>query len=249
LLGVLIKINFSSCHQKKQHELLASLAWEAVEKKDFPDFLRHYNQLQSWTSLDRYTPPEWLSEEEALHEFFLFHNSFGIIQLDPENKEQKDQEVTEHPSWQPKHDVTIVLDQVRSPYNFGSVLRIIDNFGLKGLVHNSSWLRMDHPQLTKAARGCEQWIPVEYVEDIPSWLKNQKRPVIGIENDRSAISLKEFDAPETCVIIVGSEVYGIASGLRDCCDQMVRIPMSGYKQSMNLNQALAVVTYKIVESI
>ena len=234
---------------KRQHELLASLAWEALASKDFPGFLTYYNNLQSWAELDRYTPPEWLTEEEALHEFFLFHNSFGIIPLDPKNEEKGTQEIKQHLSWQHKHDITIVLDQVRSPYNVGSVLRIIDNFGFKGLVHNSSWLRMDHPQLSKAARGCEQWIPVEYVEDLPLWLNTQDIPVIGIENDQKAISLKEFKAPDKCVLLVGSEAYGIASALRECCDQMVRIPMLGYKNSMNLNQALAVVAYKIVENI
>lgn len=234
---------------KRQHELLASLAWEALDSKDFPDFLTYYNKLQSWAELDRYTPPEWLTEKESLHEFFLFHNSFGIIPLDPKNEEKGTQEKSQHPSWQPKHDITVVIDQVRSPYNVGSILRTIDNFGLKGLVHNSSWLRMDHPQLSKAARGCEQWIPVEYVENLPLWLNNRDRPVIGIEKDQRSISLKDFDPPERCVLIVGSEAYGIASGLRDCCEQMVQVPMSGFKNSMNANQALAVVAYKIVGKI
>lgn len=232
---------------KKQHELLAALAWDALASRDFPGFFDRYNLLQSWSEIDRYTPPDWLSEKEALHEYFLFHNSFGIIPLDPHKDLQNQHDISDSPSWQPRHDITVVIDQVRSPYNVGSILRTIDNFGFKGLVHNSSWLRIDHPQLRKAARGCEQWIPVEYIENLSSWLNEQDVPVIGIEKDQRAVSLKDFVPPEKCVLIVGSEAYGIASGLRKQCDQLVMIPMSGFKNSMNVTQALAVVAYKFIE--
>ena len=231
---------FLSLSQGRQHELLASLAWEAGKNQAFSGFIRRYGELQSWSGLDRYYPSDWLSEEEALQEFFLFHNNFCKIPLIPDENDAV-------LSWQPRFDVTVLLDQVRSPFNAGSVLRIIDNFGFKGLVHNSPWLRMKHPQLCKAARGSEKWIPVEFRSDLTTWLKNRKIPVVGIENDPEAITITDWKPPSQCVLIVGNEAYGIASGLRQCCDHIVQIPMFGFKKSMNLHHALAIVAQRIVE--
>ena len=224
----------------RQHELLASLAWEAGKKQTFSDFTGRYEELQSWSGLDRYRPSDWLSEEEALQEFFLFHNNFCKIPLTPHINDLV-------LSWQSMFDVTVLLDQIRSPFNAGSVIRIIDNFGFKGLVHNSPWLRMEHPQLCKAARGCEKWIPVNFEPDLPAWLKNQRMPAIGVENDPVAIPLKDWEPLSRCVLIAGNEEYGIASGLRQCCDQIVQIPMFGFKKSMNLHHALAIVAQRITE--
>ena len=202
--------------------------------------------MQSWVELDRYAPPDWLSDEEAAHEYFMFHNSFSRnpIGLDS-NKDLGPTEQTL--SWQPRFDVTVVLDQVRSPYNAGAVLRLIDNFGFSRLVHNSSWLRLDHPQLCKAARGSEKWIPVEFQSNLIDWLKTVKLPIIGLENDLSSISIEKWQPVKSCVLIVGNEAYGIATGLRRYCDTLIKIPMFGFKQSMNLHHALAIVAHKIVE--
>ena len=149
--------------------------------------------------------------------------------------------------WQPKFEVEVVLDQIRSPYNVGSILRIIDNFGLKGMVHSSSWLSLSHPQLIKAARGCEKWIPVRLEKDLISYLKNSSLPVIGIEKNDQAEDLNNWSPPEKCIIILGNESYGIASALQKTCCKTIHIPMYGYKKSMNLTHALAVVAHKISE--
>jgi tRNA G18 (ribose-2'-O)-methylase SpoU len=200
--------------------------------------------MQSWVKLDKYIPPHWLSEEEAIHEYFLFHNGFsrnpiGYHSEDiPNNKESQ-------LSWQPRFDITIVLDQVRSPYNAGAVLRLIDNFGFRRMVHSSPWLRLDHPQLHKAARGSEKWIPVEYRKDLVEWFKTLTLPIIGLERVESSISIEEWQPVRSCVLVLGNEEYGIAEGLRKYCDTLIEIPMYGFKQSMNLHHALAITAHKI----
>jgi len=236
------KGKFSKLPPRKQHRLLADLAKSALAG-DKDGFLPRYDELQSWASLDRYTPPSWLSQAEALEEYLIFHSNFGSP-ID---------ELTGHDSgipsisWQPRFPVEVVLDQIRSPYNVGSVLRITDNFGFKGLVHASPWMRLDHPQLRKAARGCENWIPVRFEPDLVRYLKEAACPVIGIENDHNAVPIDQWEAPGECVLIVGNETYGIASAIRRCCAQTVFVPMFGFKRSMNLHHALAVVAQKIVE--
>ena len=239
-VNTISKSKFIKLSSRRQHELLSGLARKALSDMDFNSFLERYNELQSWAQLDRYTPPAWLSKKEALDEYLSFHLNFTSFQ-------SEQMETGRALSWQPKFEVEIVIDQVRSPYNVGSILRIIDNFGLKGMVHSSSWLSLSHPQLIKAARGCEKWIPVRLEKDLISYLKNSSLPVIGIENNDQAEDLNNWLPPEKCIIILGNESYGIASALQKICCRTIQIPMYGFKKSMNVTHALAVIAHKITE--
>lgn len=236
---------FVKLSSRRQHELLAMLARNALEHKDYKGFIKRYREMQSWVELDQYSPPDWLSDYEVIQEYVLFHNSFSNNPLDASLDDNTGISEQQRPSWQSVFDVTVVLDQVRSPYNAGSVLRLIDNFGFRRLVHNSSWLRLDHPQLRKAARGCEKWIPVEFKADLVEWLKSVELPIIGIEMDKDSIPLEEWAPVGSCILIVGNEVYGIGTGLREMCTYLIKIPMFGYKKSMNLHHALAIIAHKI----
>ena len=241
------KHKFIKLSSSRQHEYLALLARESLKNKDFTSFFKRYKEMQSWVELDRYNPPPYLSEEESVYEYLLFHNSFtgNPVKLEPDSASGR---IIESLAWAPGFDVTVVLDQVRSPYNTGSVLRLIDNFGFKGLVHNSDWLNLEHPQLCKAARGAQKWIPVEYKPDLSDWLGELKIPIIGIEKSEKSVTLDEWKPVSPCVLLLGNEVYGIAKGLRNHCDILLEIPMFGYKHSMNLNHALAIAGHKITVS-
>ncbi len=239
---------FLKMTSKKRHELLAALALKTISGGDYRRFRSRCARLQSWADLDSYKPPPWLSEKEALQEYLAFHNSFTsspVLPDDPDGRANGAPLV----AWRGAFDVTVMVDQVRSPYNVGSILRIIDNFGLKGLVHGDSFLRMDHPRLCRAARGCENWIPVRFEEDPVSWLTTVDLPVIGIEASKEALSIRDWEPPPACILIVGNEEYGISDAIRGCCERLVRIPMHGYKKSMNVHHALAIAAQKITEQI
>jgi len=241
------KRKFTKLSSSRQHEYLAFLAREYMKNGNFSGFFKRYNEMQSWVDIDRYTPPDYLTEEESLHEYFFFHNSFtgnpqALFQDGPPDNNEKT--VT----WEPRFDITIVLDQVRSPYNVGSILRLIDNLGFRRLVHNSEWLRLDHPQLCKAARGSQNWIPVELRQDLVHWLTGRKLPVIGLETSSGAVDIAEWKPEKACILVLGNEAYGIATDIRNCCTTLVKIPMFGFKKSMNLHHALAIAGYKIAVS-
>lgn len=236
--------NFLKLSSKRRHELLAALALETIPGGDYRHFRRVYDRLLSWADLDGYTPPSWLSEKEALHQFFAFHGGFGANRFaDGRGAEASGV------AWRCTFDVTVMLDQVRSPYNIGSILRIIDNFGLRGVVHGDSHIRLDHPRLHKAARGCENWIPVKYEADPLRWLETAEAPVIGIEEAEEATPVGEWRPPPSCILVVGNEEYGIAKAIRKRCSHLVRIPMHGYKKSMNVHHALAIIAHKITETL
>ncbi len=238
---------FQKLSSKKQHEIIAAMAYHFIEKNTFDDFNKRYDMLHQWAELDRYEPPLWLTPKEALLEFYRFHNSFCPDPLKP-SKPEIEIEAGNGLIWKASFDVFVMLDQIRSPYNAGSVLRIIDNFGFKGLIHSSPTLSFNHPQLKKAARGCERWIPVAYEPDPITFLKNGARPVIGIEKTDNATIVADWQPPEACILVAGNEEYGISESILACCTELVQIPMFGFKKSMNVHHALSVVSQYVVKN-
>ncbi|CAM2066119.1 SpoU-methylase domain-containing protein [Sulfidibacter corallicola] len=227
---------------RRQHALLAELvAWaQAAPEAHGPEFRRRYGELTEAAELDRFAIPPWLAPHEALNELLRFHQALAGTEATPETED--------HPlSWQPTFAVEVVLDQVRSAFNVGSVLRLIDNFGFSGLVHATAGLRLDHPRLVRAARGAQRWIPCRLETDLAAYLTASDVPVIGLECAERARDIRDWQPPPACRLLLGNESYGIAAALRERCDELVYIPMHGYKRSMNVHHALAVVAQKIVE--
>lgn len=241
------RMKFTRLPQPARHRLLADLAAGARDDLAGGDdaawerFLERYRMLHAWSSLDRYRPPAWLTPAEALDDYAAFHNLFGA----PQENEGPLVESGPAVTWVPRFPVTVALDQVRSPYNAGSVLRLADNFGLEGLVHASPWLRLDHPRLRRAARGCEHWIPVRCVDDLPEHLGQAGRPVIGVEGDPGGVPLQDWNPPVSAVLVLGNESYGLAEAVRERCSAIVSIPMRGFKRSMNVHHALALVAWRL----
>ncbi len=236
---------FSRLPVRRQHALLAELAGSALKSSDYGGFQERYEVMHSWTALDRYTPPQWLSAEESLHEFFYFHTGFARKPVEIDSSQAD----TGPLSWQSLFGITVVLDQVRSPYNVGSIIRLIDNVGFSGLVHASAGLDLNHARLQRAARGAERWIPVSFVADLPSMLQQADVPVIALENCSGSIAIDQWQPPENFLLVVGNESYGIAGAVRECCSECVHIPMHGYKKSMNVHQALAIAAHRIVSVV
>ncbi|MBU0992657.1 MAG: hypothetical protein KJ737_09205 [Proteobacteria bacterium] len=235
---------FVALSTKRQHELLSALALDTLSGGgNYDHFQMRYHELQSFAALDGYEPPSWLSRKEALCEYIAFHNQFTPTPLavEPFDEDTCSKALT----WAFRFDVTVVLDQVTSPYNVGSILRTIDNFGFKGLVHSTKTLSLTHPQLKKSARGCEKWIPITYADNLVSFLKNVSGKVIGIETEERAVPVNLWEPPMSCMIVLGNETYGISQAVRACCHDMVRIPMHGFKKSMNVTHAFSVVAYKM----
>ena len=231
---------FAGLSLARRHGLLAELAQACRNGElNYDSFLQRYQLMHQWSELDRFQPPSWLSPTEALQEFYYFHLGFS-------NRPEQ-MAPGENLSWQPRFPVEVVLDQVRSPYNVGSSLRLIDNFGFESLVHAGHGLRLDHPQLCRAARGAQAWVPVRREADLMAYLSRDDRLNVGVETDPEAVPLDQWEPALPCRLILGNESYGLAQAVRQKCDILVSIPLFGFKKSMNVHHAFAVVGQRIVE--
>ncbi len=142
----------------------------------------------------------------------------------------------------------VVLNNVRSLYNVGSIFRTADAVGVEKI-----WICgiTGHPpssMISKTALGAEAQVPWEYRSDIEGLIKElreQKFEIALLEQMEQSISHDQFmPAPKVC-LIVGNEIEGISDHLLSLCDTAVEIEMVGLKNSLNVSVAFGVMAYHI----
>ena len=163
-----------------------------------------------------------------------------------------------------------MLDNIRSTYNVGAILRTAEGFGAEKVilsgytprVHDEELLphlrgKLDR-EIHKTALGAEDMLDIYSCYDIfkeITDLKKQGWMIVGLENniqDRRLIGLNDAGLKEKLreqvVLILGEEVKGINSSLYDGIDLFVEIPMRGQKESFNVSVAAGLAMYGIMDS-
>jgi TrmH family RNA methyltransferase len=135
--------------------------------------------------------------------------------------------------------VKAYLEDLRSPFNVGSVFRTADAFGLEELILSPSCADPRHPRALRSAMGAVDLVPFrrESLENIAEEL-----PCFALELGGESIGSFEF--PSRGIVVLGSEELGISREARDLCTYgTVSIPMSGAKASLNVAVAFGVLMY------
>jgi len=154
----------------------------------------------------------------------------------------------------------LVIHNVRSAHNVGSMLRSADGFGVAkvyftGYSPYPSQIndeRMPHIrdkvdyQIHKTALGAEDSVAWEYKKDIKSTLNKLKKDgflVVALEQTPAAITLGKFNSGQNITLVVGNEVDGLDQKTLALCDVHVEIQMRGQKESFNVAVAAAIAMY------
>lgn len=149
----------------------------------------------------------------------------------------------------PRQPVHVVVDNIRSAFNVGSIFRTSDA-GTVAHIHLCGMAaHPPHKKLEKTALGAFEYVPWTYyerVKDCLAALKAQGIPVVAIEVADGARDMHDFDWPRPVAIMFGNEVNGIHERNLKRCDHVVKIPMHGYKNSINVATAFGIVLYDIL---
>ena len=145
-----------------------------------------------------------------------------------------------------KIPMVVVLNNIRSLHNVGSIFRTADGAGVEKI-----WLcgLTGHPprnEIKKTALGAEMYIPWEYREDVVSVLTQLKKDqylIVVLEQTDSSIAYDQFIPQFPLCLVIGNEIEGADSSLLPLCDKAVEIEMDGVKNSLNAAVAFGVVAY------
>lgn len=142
----------------------------------------------------------------------------------------------------------LALDQVQDPHNLGACLRTADAAGVKGIIITKDQSVGLTPTVTKVASGAAETVPVFRVTNLVRALTLCKENGLWVAGaaGESARSLYETDLTLPLVLVVGAEGKGLRRLTREHCDFLVRIPMLGQVESLNLSVATGILLYETV---
>ena len=135
----------------------------------------------------------------------------------------------------------IYLDRLRSAHNVGSIVRSLEAFRLGTLLADPSTPSIQHPKVCKTSMNAHryvQWQTIEKEEEIP-------RPWIALETIPTAPIYSDFSFPNTFSLLLGNEESGLKETLLQKADDVIQVPLVGYKNSLNVACAFTIVAAEI----
>ena len=147
----------------------------------------------------------------------------------------------------PRIPISILVENVRSVHNVGSIFRSADGFGAEKIYLTGYTAHPPRKDLHKTALGAEDAVPWEYYEnplDAVEVIKKQGISLILIEQTKQSKSMYDIDWEFPLCFIVGNEVSGVSEDLSNMANIHVELPMRGVKQSLNVSVAAGVVGYE-----
>lgn len=150
--------------------------------------------------------------------------------------------------------VIVLVHNIRSLHNVGSIFRSSDAFGIKKIVLSGYSPTPPRAEISKTAIGAEEFVKWKYFEDPINYLSELKREgysLIGLEQTTESVMLPDFnvDSNDKLCLIIGNEVTGIDNSLLEIIDTFVAIPQFGQKHSLNVSVATAVLLYALLEKV
>ncbi len=153
-----------------------------------------------------------------------------------------------------KTPLVVVLDNIRSLNNVGSVFRSSDAFKLEKIYLCGVTATPPNAEIHKTALGAEDSMEWEYEEDtkaVVAKLKQEEYKIFAVEQVQNSIMLDrvELDKTNKYVLILGNEVKGVQQEVVDMCDFAVEIPQFGTKHSLNVSVAAGIVIWEFFKKL
>ena len=151
-----------------------------------------------------------------------------------------------------KNTIVVVLDNIRSMHNVGSVFRTADAFLLEAICLCGYTPQPPHRDIHKTALGATEtvdWLYYENTITAVQELKQRGYKIYAVEQVESSVSLEKFtiDAKEEVAVVFGNEVEGVDADILPLCDGCIEIPQLGTKHSLNISVAAGIVLWKLCE--
>ncbi|NNC83653.1 MAG: TrmH family RNA methyltransferase [Flavobacteriales bacterium] len=149
--------------------------------------------------------------------------------------------------------VKVILDNVRSHHNVGSVFRTADAFGMDEIILVGITPRPPHRDIHKTALGATEsvaWRHFESSSEILEELRDAGFKIVSIEQHGSAIELPEAGSigSDTLAIVLGNEVQGVSNDWLENSDEIWEIEQKGIKKSLNVSVCAGIVMHHLSHS-
>src|SRR3989338_8823237 len=142
----------------------------------------------------------------------------------------------------------LIVQDVRSLFNVGSLFRTSDAFGVTKMYLTGITGRPPRQEISKTALGAELTVPWEYSRQTLPLLKRLRDGgvrIVALETGRRSIALVQYHPQFPLALVCGNEVRGVSPAVLRFADDVVSIPMLGEKESLNVSVAAGVALYAL----
>jgi len=152
-----------------------------------------------------------------------------------------------------KFPIIVVLENIRSAYNVGSVFRTCDAFLIEAIYIIGYSAKPPHKEIKKTALGAEESVAWKYFKNsaeafVELRLMNNKIYAVEQSENSYRLHAANFRQNEKIAVIFGNEVTGVEQSTIDNCDGCIEIPQLGMKHSLNIATAAGVVLWELVRN-
>lgn len=153
-----------------------------------------------------------------------------------------------------KTPIIVVLDNIRSLNNIGSVFRTCDAFLIKRIYLCGITASPPHKDIHKTALGSTETVEWEYAKntlDVINKLRKENISIISVEQTEDSTNLNDFgpNVNKTYAVVFGNEVKGVSQQVVDASDIVIEIPQFGTKHSLNISVSAGVVIWDLYSKI
>ena len=153
-----------------------------------------------------------------------------------------------------KTPIVVVLDNIRSLNNIGSVFRTSDAFAIQAIYLCGITAQPPHREINKTALGATEsvdWKYFEQTKDALLALKEEKFTILAVEQTENSIFLNDFKIQENqrFALIFGHEVKGVDPAVINLSDHVLEIPQKGTKHSLNISVSVGVTLWDLSTKI
>jgi len=210
-------------------ELLNCIVWNEGE-----GWIEEISQLKKAENLDEFLQLTVPLVQEFGRE--LRDQDFLILQKDREKVEGK------------KLKITVILHDLRSAFNVGSIIRTSECLGVEKLIFSGYTPDPENRKVQETSMGTHEYIQWEKVASLPEVIRDLKmsgHKIYGLETTTHALDIYNNKISAPAVLILGNEALGISRDVLKLCDGVIKLPTAGWKNSLNVGVAFAVTGYEI----
>ena len=153
-----------------------------------------------------------------------------------------------------KSPIVVVLDNIRSAHNVGSIFRTADGFGVSKLILTGITARPPHREIHKTAIGATESMPWDYSEDTVDAIKELEKEgytILIAEQTTASVPLQSVELAEgqKVAIVLGNEVDGVTDEVVEHVGSSVEIPQFGTKHSFNVAVSAGILLWELTRRI
>lgn len=151
-----------------------------------------------------------------------------------------------------KKPLYIILDNLRSAFNVGAIFRTCDAMRVSGLFLCGYTAFPPHLKLQKTSMGTIDYVPWRHFDrtvEAVTYLQSQGIPVWAAETTSHSKSYLNVTYPETLGIVFGNEALGVSREVVQMCDNLIEIPLYGFKNSLNVATSCGIIGFRAIQDM